>query len=129
AWQNFDNQGDEPAGEKAQDSQAENRLTLGLRYDLFEQTTLMLDYSYQGEEIIEVSEEVQPDTWVFYEEENPAYSVFDLGIQQTLLKDSYNMRDLKLNLYVKNLLDEEYQETEGTPATDRTFGATLSMRF
>lgn len=129
AWQNFDNQGDEPAGEKAQDSQAENRLTLGLRYDLFEQTTLMLDYSYQGEEIIEVSEEVRPDTWVFYEAENPSYSVFDLGIQQTLLKDSYNMRDLKLNLYVKNLLDEEYQETKGTPATDRTFGATLSMRF
>ena len=129
AWQSFDNQGDEPAGEKAQDSQAENRLTLGLRYNLFEQTILMLDYSYQGEEVIEVSEEVQPDTWVFYEVENPSYNVFDFGVQQTLFEDTYNMKDLKLNLYVKNLLDEEYQETKGTPSTDRTFGATLSMRF
>ncbi|MCI5126269.1 MAG: hypothetical protein D3925_17790 [Candidatus Electrothrix sp. AR5] len=129
AWQNFDNQGDEPAGEQVQDNQAENRLTLGLRYDLFEKTIVMLDYSYQGEEVIEVAEETQPDTWVFYEVENPSYNVFDLGVQQTLFEDTYNMKNLKLNVYVKNLLDEEYQETKGIPATDRTFGATLSMRF
>ncbi|MCI5135357.1 MAG: TonB-dependent receptor [Candidatus Electrothrix sp. AW2] len=129
AWQNFDNQGNEPAGEQVQEGQAENRLTLGLRYDLFEKTTLLLDYYYQGAEVTEVAEEVQPDTWVFHEVENPSYSVFDLGVQQTLLKDAYRMKDVKLNVYVKNLLDEEYYETKGTPSTDRTFGATLSMRF
>lgn len=129
AWQNFENQGNEPAGEQVQDGQAENRLTLGLRYDLFENTMLMLDYSYQGAEVTEVSEEVQPDTWVFHEVENPSYSVFDLGFEQTLLENAYRMQDVKLNLYVKNLLDEEYYETKGTPSTDRTFGAILSMRF
>ncbi|MCI5118097.1 MAG: TonB-dependent receptor, partial [Candidatus Electrothrix sp. LOE1_4_5] len=67
--------------------------------------------------------------WVFHEVENPSYSVFDLGVQQTLLKDAYRMKNVKLNVYVKNLLDEEYYETKGTPSTDRTFGATLSMRF
>ena len=78
-----------------------------------------------------MAEETAPDSdnWVFYEIENPSYNVFDFGVQQTLLKDSYQMKDVKLNLYVKNLFDEEYNETKGTPSTDRTFGATLSMRF
>ncbi len=129
AWQKFNNQGDEPAGEKAQDSQAEHRLTAGLRYKLFEQTTLMLDYFYQGDEIVEVADEIQPDTWVFYEMENPSYNVFDFGVQQTLLKNTRYCKDLVLSAYVKNLFDEEYTETSGTPSTDRTFGATLSMHF
>jgi iron complex outermembrane receptor protein len=129
AWQNFDNQGGEPAGEKAQDSQAENRLTAGLRCKLFDKTTLLLDYSYQGDETVEVAEEIKPDVWTFHETENPSYSVFNLGLRHVLLENSHNLKDLTLGLHVNNVLDEEYWETKGAPATDRTFGVTLSTHF
>lgn len=131
AWQNFDSKGDEPAGQQAQDEQAENRITAGLRYSLFKKTTLMLDYYYQGAEIIEVAEELPPDSdnWVFHQIDNPAYSVFDIGVQHTILENQYHVKDLTLSVYVKNLFDEEYYEVRGYPSTDRTFGATLSMHF
>jgi outer membrane receptor protein involved in Fe transport len=51
AWQKFYNQGKEPAGEENLDQRAEHRVGAGLRYALFEKTTLMLDYSYQSDEV------------------------------------------------------------------------------
>lgn len=129
AWQDFENQGDEPAGEVAQDEQAENRLTAGLRYALFENTTLMLDYYYQDDEIIEVSEEIAEDVWDFYQIENPSYDVFDLGVQHTLVRNKGYIKDVVLSVYIKNLFDENYRETSAYPATDRTYGTSLSMRF
>ena len=129
AWQNFENQGNELAGEQVQDSQADNRFSLGLRYDIFDKTKILVDYYYQGEEIVEVAEETEPDVWVFHEVENPSYSVVDLGVQHTLLENTSYCKDLVLSAYVKNVFDEEYFETKGTPSTDRTFGASLAMRF
>ena len=131
AWQTFDSTGGEPAGEVAQDEQAENRVSAGLRYSLFEKTTLMLDYYYQGDEIIQVSEETFPgsDVYVFSELANAAYNVFDLGVEQVLFESKGYLKDTVLNVYVKNVLDEDYLEVSGYPATDRTFGATLSMHF
>lgn len=34
-----------------------------------------------------------------------------------------------LKLYVKNLFDEEYKNTSGYPATDRTVGAAFSFEI
>jgi iron complex outermembrane receptor protein len=40
------------------------------------------------------------------------------------------LRDTSLlKIYAKNIFDEEYKNASGYPATDRTFGAALSMRF
>ncbi len=129
AWQDFENQGDEPAGQTELDKRAEHRVTAGLSYALFENTTLMLDYYYQSDEITENAEEIAPDEWVFTETENPTYNVFDFGIQQLLLKCDRLLREAYLKVYVKNIFDEEYGNASGYPATDRTFGAALSMRF
>ncbi len=129
AWQKFDNQGDEPAGETELDNRAEHRVTAGLSYQLFEKTSLMLDYYYQSDEITEVSEEIEPDVWYFTEEENPAHHVFDFAVQQVLFQSDRHIKDVKLKLYVKNLFDEKYKNASGYPATDRTFGASLSLKF
>ncbi len=131
SWQEFESKGGEPAGEQAQDEQAKNRVSAGLRYTLFEKTTFMLDYYYQGDEVIEVAEETEPnsDIWVFHQVDNPSYNVFDFGIQHTLLQDKNHIKDLKVGVFVKNLFDEEYYEASSYPSTDRTYGVSLCMEF
>ena len=129
AWQRFYNQGDEPAGETALHKRAEHRVTAGLNYTLFEKTRLTLDYYYQSKEITEISEEIAPDVWYFTEVDNPGYSVFDFGVRQSLFESEGIIREASLSLYVKNLLDEKYKSASGYPATDRTFGAAMSVRF
>ena len=127
AWQKFINQGDEPAGETALHQRAENRISANLRYDLFESTTLMLDYYYQGKEITEVSEEIAPDEWYFTEVENAPYNIFDFGIQQKLFKHVGLFENGTLKVWVKNIFDEDYYNSSGYPGTDRTYG--VSFQF
>jgi iron complex outermembrane receptor protein len=126
AWQKFKNQGDEKAGETELDKRAEHRVTAGLGYAPFENTTLMLDYYYQSDEVEERYHDIS-DT--FTEEENPAHHVFDFGVQQLLFKSDRFLSEAYLKIYAKNIFDEEYKNASGYPATDRTFGAALSMRF
>jgi iron complex outermembrane receptor protein len=131
AWQKFENQGDENAGETELDKRAEHCVTAGLSYALFEKTTLMLDYYFRSDEITENAEEAPPDSdnWVFTEEKNSAHHVFDFGVEQLLFKSDRFVREASLKAYVKNIFDEAYSNASGYPATDRTFGAALSMRF
>ena len=129
AYQEFENQGSEPAGETNLDQRAKHRVNAGLRFDLFENTLLMLDYSYQSKEVTEVSEEIAPDEWYFTEIQIDPYHMIDFGIEQTLFKEFGMMKDACLKFYVKNLFDEEYQDASGYPATDRTYGIALNFGF
>ena len=129
AWQKFYNQGDEPAFETELDQRAEHRVTAGLRYDLFRNTSLMLDYYYQSEETTQISEEVTPDVWEFREVANDAYHLFDFGVSYTFFKQKGVFKDAVLQVYVKNLFDEKYYDASGYPATDRTFGTSFSIGF
>lgn len=128
-WQRFFNQGDEPAGETELDQRAEHQVGAGLRYALNPKTTLMLDYTFQSDEVTETSEEISPDVWTFTQVENPAHSVVDIGIRYLCFEQAGRFRDGTLNLYVNNLLDESYYDTTGYPATDRTFGISFSIRI
>lgn len=127
AYQIFDSEGGEPAGEKAVDDIAKNRVNAGLRYHLFEDTLLMLDYRYQDEQVVKKSERIGPDQWTFTEVPMDAYHVFDLAVEQQLIENWGCLENAALKLYVHNLLDEEYEELSGYPATDRTFGVALSF--
>ncbi|MGD9210762.1 MAG: TonB-dependent receptor, partial [Desulfobacteraceae bacterium] len=126
AWQTFENQGDEKAGETELDERAENRLNVGARYALFEKTLLMLDYYYQSEEVTETYDE---DTDYFNEVENDPYHLFDVGISQTLIESKGTLKDMILSFYIKNLFDESYYDSSGFPATDRTYGVSLSLNI
>ncbi len=129
AYQEFENQGSEPAGETELDQRAKHHVNAGLRFDLFENTLLMLDYSYQSKEVTEVSESIGEDEWYFTEVQIDPYHIVDFGIEQTLFKDLGMMKDAHLKFYIKNLFDEEYQDARGYPATDRTYGVALSFGF
>jgi outer membrane receptor protein involved in Fe transport len=129
SWQDFQNQGDEPAGETELDQRAEHRVSAGLRYQPFEKTTLLLDYYFQDDEVTEISEEISPGVYYFRQVAIEAYHTVDIGIAQTLFERKGPFRKAMLNLYVKNLFDEEYFDTTGYPATDRFFGASLSLSF
>ncbi len=131
AYQQFENHGSEPAGETELDQRAKHRVNAGLRFDLFENTLLMLDYSYQSKEVTEVSHEdtINEDEWYFTEVQIDPYHMVDFGIEQTLFTKFGMMKDACLKFYVKNLFDEEYQDASGYPATDRTYGIALSFGF
>ncbi len=129
AYQKFDNEGGEPAGETAVDNIAENRVNAGLRYNIFENTLLLFDYKYQDDQVVQNGEEVAPDEWVFTEIKIDDYHVFDIAIQQTIFEKWGALKNGMVKLYINNLLDEEYENLSGYPATDRTYGAALSFDF
>ncbi len=130
AWQTFENKGDEPAGDAELDRRAEHRINAGLRYAVFEKTMLLLDYYYQSKEVPEVSDQT---TDYFKRFENDAYHLVDIGVDQTLVQSKKGFKEVLLSLYVKNLFDETYYENTGDsagfPATDRTYGIGLSLKF
>ena len=129
SWQDFDNRGDEPAGQEELDERAKHRFKAGLRYSPFEETTFMLDYQYQSDQVTEVYEEIDDNVWTFREVAIDAYHTVDVAVEQTLLKQRGGLRDMKVKLYIQNLFDETYYDTSGYPGTDMTFGAALTCRF
>jgi outer membrane receptor protein involved in Fe transport len=129
SWQEFENQGDEPAGETELDQRAKNRMSAGLCYNLFENTALLTDVNYQSKETIEISEEVSPDVWDFRQVQNDDYYTVDLSVQQKLLFSKGFLRNAMVSVYVKNVFNEEYYDAAGFPATDRTIGTTMSVSF
>ena len=127
AFQRFKNQGNEPAAKTALDDQAENRFKAGLRWQALKRTSLMLDYRFQDKQVIEQAEEVAPDQWEFSRVEVGAHHVLDLAIEQRLFEKWQDLKNCALKFFVTNLFDEQYEETSGYPATDRTFGVMLSF--
>ncbi len=113
------------------DDRAKNRVNAGLRYKVFENTLLLLDYKYQEKQIRLVCEEEPEgsDIWNCYDNPMAAYHVFDFAIEQTLFKKRGFIKDAVLKFYVNNLFDEDYENSRGYPMTDRTYGTALSFSF
>ena len=126
AWQDFENKGDELAGKTELDDRAKNRINAGLSWRLFEGTTLMFDYEYQDDQTIVITDEVEGD-YEFHEIALDSYHVVDLAVEQTLFDKWRNLKNCVLKIYVKNLFDKEYQNTNGYPALDCTVGAGISF--
>ncbi len=127
AYQTFDNKGGEPAGRAVLDNFAENRINAGLRYNLFKNTLLLFDYKFQDEQVIQKSEEVAADEWVFTKIPMDAYHVFDLAIQQGIFKQWGPLDNGVIKVFINNLFDHGYENLSGYPATDRTFGISLNF--
>ena len=53
----------------------------------------------------------------------------DIGVKQKLFDRLGILQNGALSFYIKNLLDEDYMNTEGYPATDRTVGVSFSVRM
>ena len=134
AWQDFENQGNEPCGKQAVDEKPKHTFRTGLQYALFEDTRLMLDYYYQSERTVEESEQIGVDEdeepiYIWRQVDNPSYQLVNVAVTQNLFKNRYNIKDARLKLYIKNLFDENYNNSRGYPSTDRTFGVTLTLKL
>lgn len=129
AWQDLESKGPELAGKEELDDRAKYRVNAGLRYSLFKNTLLMLDYKFQDEQVAYSAEEVEEDVWVFYSVPMDSYDVFDFAVEQTLFKEYGFIKDGVLKFYVNNLFDEDYENSRGYPMTDRTIGGAISFRF
>ena len=141
AWQDYNNQGDEICGKTAVDDKAKHTLNAGLRYKLFKNTSLMLDYYYQSDKM-ETKTEVLTDENgdIVYDENgdevytwwlvpNPAYQLVNFAVTQRLFKEWGGFKDATLKVYVKNLFEEGFMSSRGYPATDRTFGISLTLKL
>jgi iron complex outermembrane receptor protein len=129
AYVDFENEGDEPAGEEEVANRAKHRFNAGLEYDVFEHTKVLLDYKYQDSQVAIVSDYLGNDRWSYQEVPIDSYHLFDLAVQQTLFTSWKGFKSGKLTLYMNNVFDEEYENVDAYPATDRTFGAALSVSF
>lgn len=118
-----------PWGKDAVDERAKHRVNAGLRYNLFKNTLLMLDYKFQDEQIAQTSEQVGYDEYIWYTVPMAAYHVFDFAIEQTLFKKYGYFKDAVAKFYINNLFDEEYENRRGYPMTDCTCGGAISFRF
>lgn len=129
AWQNFKNQGNEPAGETELDNRPENKVTGKLTWQIIDPTRLIFDYEFQDKQITVTSEEISPDVYEFDEIAIDSFHLFNLAVEQTLFEKWNGLKNGILKLYVKNLLDEEHKNISGYPATDRVVGAAFSVQL
>lgn len=129
AFQHFENQGDEHAGETEADDRARHRVNAGLRYSLLKNTMLLLDYQFQDRQVIEVAEQVNTDEWMFRSVAIDDFHLVDFGIQQTLFENLGFLKHGALRLFVRNLFDVRFQDTNGFPGTERVFGIGLSFKM
>jgi len=106
---------------------ANNRVNANLLWSVLESTTLIFDYEYQDKQVVLTTEEITPNEFVFHNVPLESYHVVDLAIEHNLFKQWWILKDCKLKFYIKNLFNEEYQNTLGYPATDRTVGVNVSF--
>jgi iron complex outermembrane receptor protein len=125
------NGGPEEIADERMSDRAKNRVNAGLRYNVFENTLLLLDYKYQDEQVNEIVDVIDEEAgeWEVREVQIDSYHLFDFAVEQTLFEEWRYFNDVVLKFYVNNLFDEEYQTSRGYPATDRTFGVSLSFGF
>jgi iron complex outermembrane receptor protein len=100
-----------------------------LEYDLFDRTKVLLDYKYQDSQVASIYNYLGDEQWSYAEVPIDSYHVVDLAVQQTLFSSWKGLDKGKLTVYANNLFDEEYENVDGYPATDQTFGVALSVSF
>jgi len=125
------NGGPEEWADQDLSDRAKHHLNAGLRYTLFKNTLLLLDYKYQSDQTQQLTEMIDDDPSNLYIKEVTldSYNVFDFAVEQILFNEWNRIKKATLKLYVNNLLNEEYSNSRGYPMTDRTVGAALSFRF
>lgn len=130
-YQDWDYDGQYLEASEALSDRAHHRLNAGLRYYPFKDTLLMLDYRYQDEQIAHIQEEDPPDSGHIISYENPmnSYQVFDFAVEQRLVHDRKYIKDLSVKFFVNNLTNQGYEEEDGYPMTDRTYGIALKGSF
>ena len=110
---------------------AKYRINAGLTYNLNEQTQFHLDYYHQDKQMKEVLDIIDEDAGIF-EIRNvqiDSYGVMDASVLYTFFEHWKRIEKPTLKVYCNNLFDADYVNMSGYPATERTFGISLTCNF
>jgi len=129
SYQKFINQGDELAGNQEASDKAKHKVKASARYQLIRNLFVSVDYSFQSKQVATTYEEISPDVYEEYRTEMDPYQIVNMGVSYNFIEDQFGLNEVKLDVYVKNLLNEEYENAKGYPMTDRTYGCSLSMKI
>ena len=127
SYQIWDSDGTYAAAAEELSDRARHSGNLGFEYRILKNTLLMADYSYQGEQTAHIVKEDPPESGnqISYTNHMDSYNVFDFALEQIIFKDTGSIEEMTLKVYCNNAFDENYEEKQGLPMTDRTFGITL----
>ncbi|HRX49305.1 MAG TPA: TonB-dependent receptor [Spirochaetota bacterium] len=129
SFQTFNSRGNEPAGEDAVDQLPRHRIGAGLSYTLPTNTTFTVDYSYESEQVDTTSEEISPDVYTYSETSRDSYQTVDIALTQEFVNNRYFLKNASIKLYINNLFNEDYENAEGYPMTDRTYGGAVYIKI
>jgi len=131
AWQDYEYDGDkyEASAKEEIDERPENLIKAKLTYQVFEGTSVTVDYEYQDDQVTETSIPDGDDAYIFYRTKIDAFSLVGLSIKHRLFEEWNGIRQGTLQLYANNLFDEDYLNTSAYPGTDLTVGSALSFQF
>lgn len=128
AYIDMDSLGGEPAGEQAVDQRAKHRINTGLEYALTPQTKLLANYTFKDKQDTEIIlYDKATETYDAHTENIHAFHLVDLAVEHVLFDSWHNLKDGKIKGYVNNVFDERYQNVDGFPGTERSFGISFSV--
>ncbi len=112
-------------------NRAKYRINSGVIYKLTDRLQFHLDYKHQDKQERDVIDIIDEDAGLFDVRtvQIDAYGVMDFSASYLLFEKWKRVENPTLKVFVNNALDEDYVNASGYPATERTFGAALSMTF
>ena len=110
---------------------AKYRINSGITYNPLERLQFHLDYKHQDKQVREIYDIIDEDAGLFEvrEVKIDSYGVMDFSVAYQFLDKWHRLEQPTLKLFVNNVLDEDYVNVSGLPATERTYGASLSFVF
>lgn len=112
-------------------NRAKYRANTSIIYDLTDRLQLQMDYRYQDQqenEIVDVIDEEAGEIDV-RTVKTDSYGVMDVSASYILFDRWKRVQAPTLKVFINNALDEDYENTRGYPAPERTYGAELSLTF
>lgn len=110
---------------------AKYRINAGITYNLKENMQFHLDYKHQDKQVKEVVDVIDEDAGIIETREVviDSYGVMDLSFTYIPFEKWKRITSPTLKIFVNNLLDKEYVNVSGYPATERIFGVSLDLGF
>ncbi|ETR68290.1 MAG: hypothetical protein OMM_10678 [Candidatus Magnetoglobus multicellularis str. Araruama] len=110
---------------------AKYRLNAGLTYNINDQLQFHMDYYHQDKQVKEILDVIDEEAGLFdiREVHIDSYGVVDTSVTYILFDQWHRIEKPTLKLYCNNLLDADYVNLSGYPATEQTFGISLTSNF
>ncbi len=112
-------------------NRAKYRINAGVTYDFTDHLQFHLDYKHQDKQERDIIEIIDEDTGEFdlRHVKIDSYGIMDMSLSYRFLEKWHRLENPTLKVFANNALDKDYVNDSGYPATERTYGASLSMAF